>query len=240
MIDRYIVIELSKLYKRMFEVELTLKRKMFFALKKTYQDKLFFRLIPYLKKLQNNSNEINKIINSTDKTEEQKLNKFLTSAYLSDVINILTLYKDVYRYKVFQKNFYSSEIDEIKHQEIISYAGKLISLRNSIMHFNVAMYQRNRKNYLNTLIYWEKLLACPNMKYIHNLTFNKKPQIAPTLRALSEAYPDFLTLSDRLVCDMFDDVAFINGWDINKLPEYWTIGRALHELKSNSKKQSKI
>lgn len=240
MIDRYIVIELSKLYKRMFEVELTLKQKMFYALKKTYKDKLFFRLIPYLKKLPNNTNEINKIINSTEKTEEQKLYKFITSAYLSDVINILTQYKDIYRYKVFQKNFYGFEIDDTQHQEIISYAGKLISLRNSIMHFNITMYQKNRPNYLNTLIYWEKLLACPNMKYIHNLTFNKKPKIAPTLRALSEAYPDLLTLSDRLVCDMFDDVAFINGWDINQLPEYWTIGRSLHDLKSKAKKQLKI
>lgn len=239
MIDRYIVIELSKLYKRMFEVELTLKQKLFYALKKTYKDKLFFRLVPYLKKLTNNPNEINKIINSTNKTEEQKLYKFITSAYLSDVINILTLYKNIYKYSVFQKNFYGTEIDDIKHQEIISYAGRLISLRNSIMHFNIKMYQRNRENYLKTLIYWEKLLACPNMKYIHNLTFNKKPQIAPTLRALAGIYPDFLTLSDRLVCDMFDDVAFINGWDINKLPEYWTIGRALHELKSNAQKQQK-
>ena len=54
MIDRYDVIELSKIYKRLLEVELTLKQKIIFALEKTYAEKAFYRLIPYIKSLDHN------------------------------------------------------------------------------------------------------------------------------------------------------------------------------------------
>ena len=34
---------------------------------------------------------------------------------------------------------------------------------------------------------------------------------------------------------MFDDAAFVNGWDVKDLPEYWTIGRQLYNLKRDNK-----
>ena len=234
MIDRYVQIELAKLYKRIFEIEISLKQKMFFALKETYHEKMFFRIIPYINSLKNVSKEILKI-QKTELSEEKKLNKFLSMAYMSDVLNILTMYKPVYKYKIFQKNFYGYEIDDARFQEVITFTGKLIKLRNSIMHFNVSTYRKSKSAFLETLIYWEKLLDCPNMKYIHGHHFTDKPRVASILKALAETYPDFLNLSDRLVCDMFDDIAFINGWDINNLPEYWTIGRTLYDLKRKYK-----
>ena len=110
-------------------------------------------------------------------------------------------------------------------------ASPLNSLRNAVMHFDFNTYQINRERWLEVLIFWEKTLACPNMKYIHDISPLEKNNVSHILRSLSETYPDFLKLSDRLVCDMFDDVAFINGWDIKDLPEYWTIGRTLYSLK---------
>ena len=60
------------------------------------------------------------------------------------------------------------------------------------------------------------------------------------IKALSDTYTDFLSLSDSLVCDMFDDIAFINGWGINELPQYWSIGRALYELRRQKKKKQAL
>ena len=101
------------------------------------------------------------------------------------------------------------------------------------MHFDFSTYQINREKWLEVLVFWEKTLACPNMKYIHNISPLEKNNVTHILRLLADTYPDFLKLSDRLVCDMFDDVAFINGWDIKDLPEYWTIGRTLYSLKND-------
>ena len=236
MIDRYDVIELSKVYKRILEVELTFKQKILFALEKTYAEKAFYRIIPYIKQIEHNTKENSKLIESAHLTDEVKLKRFIANAYISDVVNILTRYKNIYKFKIFQKNFYGYEIDETKHSEIIQYAGRLVLLRNSIMHFNIRSYKNNKEHYLETLIYWEKLLEVPKMQYIHNISFNKKPAMRTILRALSDTYPDFSTLSDRLVCDMFDDIAFINGWEINELPQYWSIGRTLYELRRQKKK----
>ena len=103
------------------------------------------------------------------------------------------------------------------------------------MHFDFKTYSQNKLKWLEALTYWEKLLTSPNMKCIHDISPIKRPAVAPILRALSEVYPDFLMLSDRLVCDMFDDAAFVNGWDVKDLPEYWTIGRQLYNLKRDNK-----
>ena len=103
------------------------------------------------------------------------------------------------------------------------------------MHFDFKTYSQNKLKWLEALTYWEKLLTSPNMKCIHDISPIKRPTVAPILRALSEVYPDFLMLSDRLVCDMFDDAAFVNGWDVKDLPEYWTIGRQLYILKRDNK-----
>ena len=240
MIDRYDVIELSKIYKRLLEVELTLKQKIIFALEKTYAEKAFYRLIPYIKSLDHNIKENLKLIENTLITDEVKLKRFMANAYISDVVNILTRYKNIYKFKLFQQNFYGYEMDNTKHAEVISYAGRLVSLRNSIMHFNITSYKNNKDHYLKTLIYWEKLIEVPKMQYIHNLSLNKKPRMTTVLKALSDTYPDFLSLSDRLVCDMFYDIAFINGWGINELPQYWSIGRALYELRRQKKKKQAL
>ena len=48
--DRYDIIEFSKVYKRVLDVEITLKQKMLFALTTAYPKNEFSRLIPYFKK----------------------------------------------------------------------------------------------------------------------------------------------------------------------------------------------
>ena len=236
--DRYDIIEFSKVYKRVLDVEITLKQKMLFALTTAYPKNEFSRLIPYLKiqvshkkYIQNGRDRIEDLINS-NKPQQERLISFLNIAYLIDVLNILSNYQKVVKDKNFRSIFYQvpPDLNILKKQ-----ASSLNLLRNSIMHFDFKTYSQNKLKWLEALTYWEKLLTSPNMKCIHDISPIKRPTVAPILRALSEVYPDFLMLSDRLVCDMFDDAAFVNGWDVKDLPEYWTIGRQLYNLKRDNK-----
>ena len=246
--DRYKTIEFSKIYKRLMDVELLLKQKVIFALKQTYSNKMFYRLIPYLKSLSSEkyagtnkknkkrTNRINDIIASKD-AEEMKLKKVIKILYLSDLLKMLTEYNILVNDRKFNLYVFGKKINlnEVKQKAL-----HLKRLRNSVMHFDYTTYADNEQTWLSALIYWEKLIEVPKMQYIHNLSLNKKPRITTVLKALSDTYPDFLSLSDRLVCDMFDDIAFINGWGINELPQYWSIGRALYELRRQKKKKQAL
>ena len=236
--DRYSILEFSKVYKRVLDIETTLKQKMLFAISKTYPKIEFSRLIPYLsnqinhKKYIQNGRDIIKDLIESKKSQNEKLNKFLNNAYLIDVLNILTEYKKVRKDKNFRKNFYHTtpDLNILKQQ-----TSSLNTLRNAIMHFDVNTYNENKIVWLNTLTYWETLLETPNMQPIHQISPITKLNVEMILRLLTEKYPDLYSLSDRLVCAMFDDAALINNWDIRTLPEYWTIIRRLYELKSRGK-----
>lgn len=236
--DRYSILEFSKVYKRVLDIETTLKQKMYFTLTKTYPNSAFSRLIPYLqniinhkKYIQNGRNLIKDLIKSK-KTQDEKLKKFLNNAYLIDVLNVLTEHKKIRKDKKFRKIFYNNvpDLNDLKQQ-----VSSLNTLRNAIMHFDVKTYNENKLVWLKTLTYWEKLLDTPNMHPIHQISPITKLNVEMILRLLTEKYPDLYSLSDRLVCDMFDDAALINGWDIRNLPEYWTIIRRLYDLKSKEK-----
>lgn len=236
--DRYSILEFSKVYKRVFDIETTLKQNISFALTQTYPNNVFSRLIPYLHKQVNhkkyilNGRDRIKDIIASKKTQNDKLTKFLNIAYLIDVLNILTEYKQIRKDKLFRFNFYKSIPNfNILKQQVSS----LNTLRNAIMHFDMRTYTENKAIWLDTLTYWEKLLNSPNMHPIHAISPIKKLNVEMILRLLTENYPDLYTISDRLVCDMFDDAALINNWDIRTLPEYWTIIRRMYELKSKRK-----
>lgn len=233
--DRYITTEFGKIYRRVLEVEIRLKERLEFALQATFGSKAFYRLIPYLRKIKHDKyiyrikkqkrDKIQDIINS-NKIDEEKMLNFFELAYLSDVLNILTQYKPIYSNKLFVKNFY---ISEVNFDLIKIYCANLVNLRNTIMHFNFNQYDRNKRKYLQALSFWERLLEC-SLSFVHTLP-KIKPSTSEILKLIHKHYPNIYNSDDRLVADIFDDIAFINGMSINKLPKYWTIGRQWYSLK---------
>lgn len=220
------------------DVEITLKQRLLFSLIQTYPNNAFARLIPYLenqipykKYLHKGRNRIKDIILS-NKLQSEKLANFLNIAYLIDVLNILTEYSKIRKDKRFRANFYKHSVDL---NTIKQHSAALNSLRNTIMHFDIGTYNENKKIWLEALSFWEKLLESPNMHPIHDISPVKDLNVAKILKSLSLRYPDLYFLSDRLVCDMFDDTALVNGRDIRNLPQYWTIVRKLYELKRVAK-----
>lgn len=235
LISTHDYIEFSKIYKRVMDIELCLKERLKFSLTATFPHRMFRKLIPFL---QNNfkgryiegygKKSRDKLIDliKSNKTEEEKIQEFINMAYLSDLLFILTDNPTIYKDNNFVRNFYRKNVI---FNDLKKYASRLKKLRNAIMHFDVITYKQNKSNYILSLSYWEQQLNCSNC-FIHTLP-KIEPKIAPILRMLSLHKPDFFETSDRLICDMFDEIAFLNGCKVEDLPEYWSIGRTIYNLK---------
>ena len=235
-------IEFSKIYKRVMDIELVLKTNLFKALKFTYPTQMFYVLIPFLKrnligryKKTSSKGSRDYIIDLINKktSEEIKLKEFIHIAYLSDILKILTEYKKIYKDTKFNNCFYFNK--KINFNDLKKYSSKLKTLRNTIMHFNITNYQQNKSIYKETLIYWERLINCKNC-FIHQL-----PPIRPTIKnilnQLKIYYPDIYQFNDRYFCDVFDDIALKNNLPAEKLPQYWSIGRQMYQIKREIRNQ---
>lgn len=233
----YNTMELSKIYKRILNVEILLKDRIKSALITTYPKQEFNRIFNYVntvisrskykyKKNGRNNNKIDDILNLKIEQKE-KLNYLFNTIYLSDTLKILTDYAPIYKDRNFKNNFY---INIPYFSTVQQNASNLKKLRNAIMHFNYDNYYKNKKEYLSSLSFWERLLDC-SLSFVHELP-NIKPTTTNILKLIKENYPDTYTENDRLVVDVFDDIAFINGVSINKLPKYWTIGRQWYKIKT--------
>mgnify|MGYP004523253453 CR=1 FL=1 len=238
------ILEFSKIYKRVMDIELNLKERFEHTLKLTFPNRMFYRLIPFLTSnfksryliySRKKSRDILIDLINSNKTEEEKLKRFVNIAYLSDLLKILTDYPAIYKDMNFNKNFYCQKI---VFNDLKRYASLLKKLRNAIMHFDINTYKQNKIDFLKTLGYWEIQLNCSKC-FIHNLP-KVSPNITKILKVLSNYNPNFFELSDRIICDIFDEVAFLNGKEIKDLPEYWSILRANYNLKRIYKHKQKV
>lgn len=234
-IDINDIIEFSKIYKRVMDIELRLKEKLKFVLQATFPNRMFYRLIPFLEAnfkaryvegCGKKSRDLLMDLIKSKKIEEEKLNEFVNMAYLSDLLKILTDNPAIYRDMTFNRNFYCKRVI---FNELKKYASLLKKLRNAIMHFDINTYKQNKINFIKALGYWELQLNCSNC-FIHDLP-PVKPKITPILKLLALHNTEFFSLSDRIVCDVFDEIAFLNGKEIKDLPEYWSIVRGYYDLK---------
>ncbi len=222
------------------EIELTLKSRVKYSLNITYPNKMFYRLIPFLKSIPHNKyivktkkntnrDRINDIITSNN-SDEVKLNKLMNIFYLSDLLLMLAEYKQLFSDRKFINNLYYRKVD---HNQIKKYAVQLRQLRNTVMHFDINNYITNKKAYIEALNFWEQLLFCSN-SFIHELP-KTTPKTTTILKLIAKECPEILEMNDRTICDIFDDIAFINGLPISELPSYWTIGRSIYNIKRKLK-----
>lgn len=240
------IIEFSKIYKRVMDIELCLKMSFINAMSIAAKDKKFFRLIPafkdlkiieiskynYKKRTKNGKietrNRLNDIINSS-KQDNEKFIDFINIAYLSDILNLISKHSLIYKNPLFNNNFYTKtcSLNDVK-----AHSSKLSKLRNVIMHFDIDTYKNNKLEYIKTLAFWETQLHCKNY-FIHDL-----PKVTPTikniLKLIVKYYPEIFETKDREIVDVFDDIAIINGLPIEKLPQYWSIGRQIYSMKVNN------
>ena len=242
-VSKYDILEFSRVYKRVMDIELCLKACFSNSLSIVASNKRFYRLLPafndpkifeiskynYKKFEKGNKVSRNRIndIKSSSKTDDEKFNEFIKIAYLSDILSLITEYYLIHKNPKFCCNFYTQKVllDDVK-----KYSSSLKKLRNIIMHFDIINYKNNKISYIEALAFWETQLHCKNC-FIHDL-----PPVIPTikniLKLIKSNYPDLFEENDRQIVDIFDDIAFINGLPVEKLPQYWSIGRQIYLMKN--------
>lgn len=105
-------------------------------------------------------------------------------------------------------------------------------LRNYIAHFQYEEFEKNKKKCLRTLKYFEITMHC-TMGSIHKLpNLPHKPSIKGILETL-HSHNQQIFKNDRLLCDLFDDLAVLNGHSYNKLPAYWSILRQKYQIEKS-------
>jgi len=239
------LIEFSKIYKRLMELEHCLKNKMINSVDSFYGDNSFLTFKYFFEQLETKEKYskiidynyktkvgkkifiIKEIKNNTNLEDSVKFQKTIQCLYLSDFLKLLTKHKLFYKNKKIKNAFYVKKPD---FNMIDKYSEYLINLRNYIMHFNYQDYLKDRQSYLDALKYFEIHLGC-SIDKLHSIKLEPNHSIKSILEALNNTIPELfdkesiISQKDRLLCDYYDDLAFINGCPYNELPAYWSILR---------------
>lgn len=242
--SKRLFIEFSKIYKRLMEVEIQLRERIISAFKTVYKEKAFYRLKPYLNKIKINynytrksdgvcGNYLNNIINSNE-DDEKKLKNCIYILYLRDLLGILD-YKNYYRDKFLIRFLYH---EKPSHNDVKKFSSCLALLRNCVMHFNFKSYIEDRKDFINALIFFENHLNC-FMRPINNIPSISNITVQGILDTLYLHSPYLFNENDRILCDVYDDIAILNGKPAEHLPQYWSILRIKYELLSKENKLEK-
>ena len=241
-------LEFSKIYKRLMELEIVIKQNLFNSINMTYGNDGYDKFSAFFlqDKIKQRYKEKGKytlevIYKHPDLPKHMKLEKSLNCLYLSDLLKILVDIKEFHSDKRLTGWFYLNAPDDLNVLKIRK--GQIIKLRNCIAHYDISKYEKNHPKFTRALIFFEVHLGCSIHK-IHSLKkFDKKPSTSDILIALYTIEPrlfdkgksdDFPYDRDRLLLDLFDDLAVINGWDYNSLPSPWTILRQKYALMKNN------
>ncbi|MBO6088291.1 hypothetical protein J6P92_08120 [bacterium] len=243
--------EFSKIYKRLLRLELLLKKKIIKCSLSVYGDDVmekfekFFDNSKIYNKYKNDSDNRNYFLNIRDSRDIPNAIKF------TNIINILTLRhllhfiftEENFRVKEIAQKFYVKE--NINFIELKKAKMPLINLRNYIAHFDFKKYQKDKNEYLQSLLLYEINLGCSLGKYdsIPN-DLGYKPVISKIIEKIYELAPElfqkdvphsvFPYNKDRMIVDMYEDIAVLNGYEYGELKSQWDIIRQKYRF--NSKK----
>lgn len=243
--------EFSKIYKRMLRLELLIKHKIINLSTKVYQNEVMDKYSKFF----NNSYIYSKYCSDT-----KKENYFLAIRDSKSIENVVkferiinmlmlrhTLHfiftEEAFRISEIQNEFYAIKIEKFK--ELRNNRENLIALRNHIAHFNFKAYNSKKKEYLNSLIMFELSLGCSLGKYgrIPNDLGNKPNmtkiietifELSPELFKKDIAHTEFPYNKDRMIVDMYEDIAVLNGWEYCELKSQWDVIRTKYDF--NKKK----
>ena len=240
--------EFSKIYKRMLRLELLIKHKIINLSINIYKDDV----MKIYNKFFNNSYIIKKYC--SDKKQE---NYFLTIRDSKSIPNIIkferlinmlmlrhTLHfiftEEAFRIDEIQKEFYAIKIEKFK--KLRDNREALIALRNHIAHFNFKAYHSKKSEYLNALLLYEYCLGCSLGKYGNKIPTNlgNKPNMTKIIQTIFELAPELFTKNtpqeqfphnkDRILVDLYEDIAVLNGWEYCELKSQWDVIRKKYDF----------
>lgn len=243
--------EFSKIYKRLLRLELLLKKKIKECALSAYGDDVMDKF----EKFFNNSRIYNKYKHDSDNKNyflSIRDSKDLPSALkFTSLINILTL-RHLLHFIFTEPNFRIPEIaqkfytrENVNFTELRKAKTALINLRNYIAHFDFKKYRESKNEYLQSLLLYEINLGCSLGKFdkIPN-DLGYKPSMTQIIEKIYELAPDLFRKNiphsafpynkDRMIVDMYEDIAVLNGYEYGELKSQWDVIREKYRF--NKKK----
>lgn len=162
-----------------------------------------------------------------NKTDEEKLYLSFDKMYLSEVFSFLC-HKVFLKDKI-RKNFFKSDI-KTSSNEFRKRAKLLKEFRNCVCHFNQKHLKLDKSIFMNELLYFEKLLGC-RYKFTHGSidSISHKLNITSILQLIYDNTPEFFD-DDRILVNVYDDVAALADFRTDNLPSYASIIRAKFKI----------
>ena len=225
-------------YKKLMDLEHSLKARLFVAFHKEHGEKCFKVLFAYLKKIENKRkndyrNKFSTLYN-TKMPEHEKLEKTLEDLFFSDLIQLLD--EPVFIKNKVRKTFYANKIDPVFFRKNKK---PLKGFRNAIAHYNYKDFKKHRKKYVNSLLYFEHIIGCSGGEFIdfNSLPKNdgKKPKVKEILQIIFNQNQAIFK-NDKILIEIFDQIAILYGYTYESLPQRWTIIRQKYEIEKSLKK----
>lgn len=234
--------EFSKIYKRLLRLELLIKYKIINSVLLVHKN----NTMTIFKKFFSNEYIYNFYKNDSKKKNyflEIRDNKSIIDAIkFEKIINMLTLRhllhfmftEEAFRNPEISTKFYAKE--SINFKQLKENRMLLINLRNYVAHFNFKEYETSKNEYLQALILYEICLGCslgkyeniPNqLGYKPNMTdiITKIFELCPELFKKDIPHSNFPYNKDRIIVDMYEDIAVLNGWEYRELKSQWDVIR---------------
>jgi len=242
-------IEFSKIYKRLMALEIIIKNKAINSIISVHGDDCLNQFLNFfngkeIKKHYSNikENKIDKILKYT-LSDREKFKKLIKLIYLNDILKLILTYKQFCNDDI-ARLFYAKKPQNRESFEILKTSRfDIRDLRNDIAHYNFERYEQNKPKYLKTLMLFEIHLGSA-IAILHEIPeFDKKPCIKDILLKIKELRPELFEPQedqeyhynkDRILIDLFDDLAVINNWQYNELPSPWSILRQKYDMKKYS------
>lgn len=219
--------EFAAYYKRVIRVERYLKDLIYEKYVEVHGNNAYLhiynRYLSTLKMRQSSKDKtFSNIFNDNQKDNLKKLEISIDKMYISEVIAMLS--HSVFLKDKVRKNFFDKETKTNKN-DFRRIAKSLKDFRNCICHYDVKQFNIEKSNFINALIYFEKLVNCKYRFTLGSLeNLEDKLSISAILRYIHNTHPEYFN-DDRVLVNVFDDIARLLDFRTDNLPQYKSIIR---------------
>lgn len=152
--------------------------------------------------------------------------------YISEVLSLFN--HKAFLKNTVHKNFFSHPVETSKYE--FKQLSKIFKdFRNCICHFNEKQFLIEKNRFIDALLFFEKLLDC---KYRFTSgaieSISHKLSIKSILELIYRYEPESFN-DDRILVNIFDDIAAIAGYRVDNLPPYKSIIRQKFKIEEFSK-----
>ncbi len=217
--------EFAAYYKRVIRVERYLKDLIFEKYSEAYGKSAYLhiynRYLSNLKMRQKANDMTFKKIFEDKKDNIKKLELSIDKMYTSEVIAFFS-HRIFLKDKV-RKNFFNNI--QTNKNDFRRIAKSFKDFRNCICHYDVKQFKLEKKCFVNALLYFEKAV---NSKYRFSSgslePLQYKPSITAILKYIYSTNPEYFR-DDRVLVNVFDDIARLIDFRTDNLPQYKSIIR---------------